>query len=364
LAIELFTGVGNDTGAPVVFERLKPIREFSFLFSVVDSGSGRELQDEPIHSIAALGKSDGERPFRMLAQPLTFLPRSTVRLQVTEQSEDVTGTLFIVFYGYKILAAGCPEPVARQLRSQAWRSEMPGPPSSRIVPFDYVTTFRLTGRPGHQLDDEVSINVEGGFVATAIGYGLEIDADDVEIAWENADAVADAALKAEVIQFRSALETWEALLPTDPAKAAKPTLDLSRLPIRLFPTSALQDGIRLRPQFQRMAFRTNGNLAGAFPAPLLDEIFERLNVPDDVSFRYSIFDSGRGIELQNQPIHNVAGLGIANGKRPFKALPRPMVCVPRSTIRVKVEEHFGRGILFIVFQGFKILDAAMNRGRA
>jgi hypothetical protein len=35
-----------------------------------------------------------------------------------------------------------------------------------------------------------------------------------------------------------------------------------------------------------------------------------------------------------------------------------MVCVPRSTIRVRVEEHAGRGTLFIVFQGFKQLEAS------
>ena len=94
------------------------------------------------------------------------------------------------------------------------------------------------------------------------------------------------------------------------------------------------------------------------PVSLLDQVFERMNVPDAVSFRYSIFDSGRGIELQNQPIHNIAGLGVADGARPFKKLARPIVCVPRSTIRVRVEEHVGRGTLFIVFQGFKRLEAA------
>ena len=86
-----------------IIERLKPAEEISFLFSIVDSGTGRELQDEPIHNLASLGKSNGERPFRMLAQPLTFQPRSTIRLQIVERSEGIKGTLFIVLYGYKIL---------------------------------------------------------------------------------------------------------------------------------------------------------------------------------------------------------------------------------------------------------------------
>src|SRR6185295_14742511 len=89
------------SSADTIVERLKPSEEISFLFSIVDSATGRELQDEPIHNLASLGKSNGERPFRMLAQPLTFQPRSTVRLQIIERSEGLQGTLFIVLYGYK-----------------------------------------------------------------------------------------------------------------------------------------------------------------------------------------------------------------------------------------------------------------------
>ena len=75
-----------------------------------------------------------------------------------------------------------------------------------------------------------------------------------------------------------------------------------------------------------------------------------------------MFDGGTGRELQNGLIHNIAGLGIANGDRPFKRFARPMVFFPRSTIRVTVQEHFGRGRLFLVFQGYKI--AAATRATA
>jgi hypothetical protein len=220
-----------------------------------------------------------------------------------------------------------------------------------VIPFDYVTTFRLSGRPGQVLEDEVSINTEGGFVATAVGYGLEVESPAVALEWGNADDITIPALKTAVIAMRNQLGT-----PSAP-------IDLNLLPLRLFPTSALQDGMRIKPDFLRIAFAAGGGLATGVPASVLDQIFERLNAPDTVSFRYSIFDSGRGIELQNQPIHNVAGLGAADGTRPFKALLRPMVCVPRSTIRVRVEEHTGRGTLFIAFQGFKLLEAARSGGR-
>src|SRR5262249_60420846 len=102
----------------------------------------------------------------------------------------------------------------------------------------------------------------------------------------------------------------------------------------------------------------------ALQTRLANRLSERLNSPAAVSFRYSIFDSGRGVELQNQPIHNIAGLGIADGTRPFKKLLRPMVFLPRSTVRVRVEERRGRGTLFIVFQGYKVLGEGGSRGAA
>src|SRR5262245_6683437 len=119
-----------------LFHKTKSPEEISFLFSLVDSSSGRELQDEPTHNLASLGISNGERPFRLLAQPLSFLPRSTLRLQVIERSQDTRGTLFIVLYGYKIFgAAGCPEPLVRTLRGPFMcPTESIGTPSDRVIP--------------------------------------------------------------------------------------------------------------------------------------------------------------------------------------------------------------------------------------
>lgn len=310
------TPIPNSFDANII-ERLKPPEEISFLFSIVDSGTGRELQDEPIHNLASLGKSDGDRPFRMLAQPMTFQPHSTVRLQIVERSENLRGTLFIVLYGYKNLT-GCAEPARGSSLINADGQ------SSRTMPFDYVSSIELTGIPGNLIEDEVPVNGEGGFVATTIGYGLAIDSLDVAVA---------------------------------PTVDPPPTIDLGLLRFDQFPTSALQGGIRIRPNFLRIAFDSNGNLTQV-PLDVADRIFERLNRPDDVSFRYSIFDTGAGRELQNQAINNVAGLGIANGDRPFKRLARPMLFQPRSSIRLTVEERFGKGTLFIVFQGFKILNPA------
>jgi hypothetical protein len=295
-----------------IIERLKPSEEISFLFSILDSATGRELQDEPIHNLASLGSSDGNRPFRALAQPLAFQPRSTIRLQIVERSEGIRGRLFIVLYGYKTVSG------ATGQHSIVGPSDATG---GRVIPFDYVATFPLTGLPGNQIETEVPINVEGGFVATSIGYGLAVQGLDVTVANPTGER------------------------------------NLQRLTLSQFSTGALQDGIRVRPSCTQVAF-IDGALATNAPLDLIDRIFERLNRPEDVSFRYSIFDSGTGRELQNQPINNIAGLGIANGERPFKKLPRPMIFLPRSTIRVTVEERFGRGNLFMVFQGYKRLGGS------
>src|SRR5262249_11817249 len=90
-----------------------------FKYSVIDSGAGRELQNQPIHNIAGLGESAGNRPFRPLAKPMLFLPRSTIRIEIEEVSEGsiygyddpgsgrrIGAELYIVLHGYKILGYG------------------------------------------------------------------------------------------------------------------------------------------------------------------------------------------------------------------------------------------------------------------
>jgi hypothetical protein len=316
-----------------LFQQVRAPAEISFLFSILDSGTGRELQDQPAHNIASLGKSNGERPFRLLAQTITFQPRSTIRLQIIERSQGVQGNLFVVLYGYQVVgSSGCPEAVARRLTgSPVCPTETIGSPSARVIPFDYVTTFQLTGRPQNQLESEVTVNAEGGFVATSIGYGLLVEEREVAIDKGRLSGIGG-------------------------------RFSLASVKLRFFAESALRDGIRIRADRVRLAFNDNGNLADGLPFEMADELFERLNRPEDVSFRYTIFDSGRGRELQNQPLHNVAGLGIADGDRPFKKLARSMIFQPRSTIRVRVEERFGRGTLFIVLQGYKFLSVPSAAG--
>jgi len=324
-----------------VLEHLVPRSEVSFFFSIVDSNSGRELQDEPIHNLASLGKTNGERPFRVLPQPLSFAPRSTIRLQVIENSEGVRGTLFIVLYGYKILAAShCPESVVRALQgAPECPGEIIGLPSDRITPFDYVANLQLANRPGRLITQDVNVNVEGGFVATAVGYALQAESPPFRLA--AAVARLDASTRAEIVNSSG-------------------EFNLAALPLSVFGARAVEDGFRIRPSLLRVALQDGGALSETVAPELIDKVFESLNRADDVSFRYTLFDGGTGRELQNGLIHNIAGLGIANGDRPFKRFSRPMIFFPRSTIRVVVQENFGRGRLYLVFQGYKLSAPARS----
>jgi len=378
ISVELLEDDG-DGRRQTLFQQMRSSVELSFLFSMLDSSSGRELQDEPTHNLASLGTSRGERPFRWLAQPITFMPRSTMRLQIIERTEGVRGTLFIVLYGYKVLGSvRCAEPTARRIAAQiSTRPDMEFGPSDRVIPFDYVTTFALTGRPGNSIEAEAMVNTEGGFIATSVGYGLLVEDQGVRILWENVPDIGDAPAVVQppttlpprpqifnwdIAQIAQSRQTWLNALEqrrrgnvvTVPPE---PRVNLAYIPLRLLSPNALAEGIRIRPDFLRMAFQNDGQLASSVPVSWLDQLFERLNRPADVSFRYIVFDSGRGRELQNQPLHNIAGLGIATGERPFKKLARPHVFLPRSTIRVRVDERFGRGTLYIVFHGYKALQS-------
>ena len=319
-----------------MFQLIRPASQLSFLLSIVDSATGRELQDEPIHNLAALGRSDGRRPFRPLSRPMAFLPRSTIRLQVIERERDRTGVLDLVLFGFKVPAgSGMSEAMMRAAMFQQ-PPEIAHHGGQRVIPFDYVAQLPLTGTPGEEHETELAINVEGSFVATALGYALDTPEQPVTIDLApitRAGAVTDVRNGPAFSSFR-----------------------LGELTLERFSPDALLDGIRLRPSYARLAFDNGGQPSAAVRSEIADDLFERLNWVESVAFRYRLFDGGAGRDLQNQPIYNVAGLGIADGQRPFKRLARPLSFEPRSTFRVTVQEIAGRGMLHLVLQGYKRLD--------
>jgi hypothetical protein len=307
------------------FQRVAARSDLSFLLSVVDTATGRELQDEPTHNLAALGASDGRRPFRALARPITFAPRTTLRIEVIERTADVRGTLFIVLVGYKVLD----QPGCAPQRAASAAAAVPG---SRVVPFDYVAAADLAGVPGRVVDVEVPIVSEAGAAVTAIGYGLDAVMEGVPLG------------------------------PVGIATTSTGAVNLRQTTMAALGMQALLDGVRLRPSLLSVSVESDGGLATSLTRALADRVFERIATPGDVSFRYFLSDVATGRELQNRPLHNIGGLGSADGRRPFKHLARPLELEPRSVLRVTIEERVGRGRLYIVFQGFKVI--ASGGGRA
>jgi hypothetical protein len=181
-------------------------------------------------------------------------------------------------------------------------------PTTKEIPYDYVAKFKLQGKSGNRVQDVVNISVEGAFVAVAIGYSFI------------------------------------------PAKLPTPTR--GKAPTAITSVDHLIQSIA--------SFETD-------PRMLAQCLLVRLC---GIDFKYSLIDSGTGRELQNQPIHNIAGLGEATGVRPFRPLAKPMLFMPRSTIRIEVEEvsegeiyghddQTGQRVgaeLFIVLHGYKILN--------
>jgi hypothetical protein len=232
-------------------------------------------------------------------------------VQAIEESENTAGELFIVLFGYKIAPPGCAFP------------PIAAPPGARTVPFDYVARIPLSGIARRRVEREVILDTSGGFRVTSIGYAVSVESDRVPVFIDTIEPGGD--------------------------------LGLANLPISALPVSAWLEGVRLRPGFLKDALDDAGTglTTDVIPSPRLQEIFQRLNSPEDTFFRYEITDGGTGRELQNRQILNIAGLGSADGRRPFKKLARPIEFGPRSTIRVEIEEVSGRGDLFLVFQGYR-----------
>lgn len=333
ITVERANGLG-------VLETLRRPRTVDFTFSLVDTSTGRELQNAPVHNRAGLGRQDGERPFRLLARPFAFLPRSSLRVDVRESSR-VGGRLSLVLHGFKILgAAGLPDEQLRAIYQRAMkqaslerasattldRLAAGQAPSSRIIPFDYVGTVELEGEPGRLHEPrEIPINVDGSFVATTIGYSVQppIGVSDDFI---------------------------------DPRGNGGRIL-LGQLTLDEFSGRALRDGFRIASD--RLHLALVGTTLQEVSRELLGggRLIGPLHTLDRVQFEYGFEDTGTGRAWQNELVHNIAGLGIADGDRPFRRLAWPMTFLPRSTFRITVREvsATGPGTLYLTLQGYKVL---------
>ncbi|MBI1925781.1 hypothetical protein HYR99_16215 [Candidatus Poribacteria bacterium] len=210
------------------------------------------------------------------------------------------------------------------------QARSPQPTTTKTIPFDYVFQFTLEGKPKNKVQDVVAISMEGVFVALSVGYSLVLDEQKAPRA------------------FRPVINP---LIDSHNQKRNLSSITLGEVTAGLEKVGAdLTHGFRLNPTF-----------ANALDLPLdditLDRAFETGCVAaEEVSFLYSLDAVGTGRELQSKPIHNIAGLGIANGDRPFRPFAKPIMFEPRSSIRIQIEEISGPpGTLYIVLQGYKLL---------
>jgi hypothetical protein len=173
--------------------------------------------------------------------------------------------------------------------------------TTKEIPYDHVAVFKLEGRAGNRVEDVINISVDGAFVATAVGYSF---------------------IPARFPRLP---------LPTEPGPNNAILFNTAPpIPDKMIGW-VFANAVNSQVYDPRLYF---ADLASCLARSLCH-----------VDFRYSIIDSGSGRELQNRPIHNIAGLGEPNGERPFRPFARPVLFQPRSTIRIVVEE-ISEGVLF------------------
>jgi len=213
------------------------------------------------------------------------------------------------------------------------------PPPTRTIPFDHVFEFQLTGTPANKVQDVVDVSMQGYFVGVSIGYSFVLDERT-----ERRRSFGPVFEDSTEIFLSSGRPVSSITLGEIAAGLERIGLDATR-------------GFRVSSNFAR--FLDSDLSLDQIPEDALASAFEPGCGTEDISFFYSIDVPSTGRELQNKAVHNVAGLGIANGDRPFRPLARPIAFEPRTSIRIQVEEVSTLpGTLYIVLQGYKTLGTA------
>jgi hypothetical protein len=240
----------------------------------------------------------------------------------------------------------------------------------RTIPFDYVFRFdepnknELKGQPGLVHNSTVDISIEAAFTAVSIGYGVVPKVHPI-IFGPPPPQTGPVLLLAPVppppppprLLFDATLGELLETLSKNLDEAV--TISQGKINGKIGPRTAavFKDGLRFNPEFAERIFLTGG----AEPDErILSRAFEAIGAPPErVAFKYALFDQGSGREFQSEPILNIAGLGSADGKRPFRYFARPIEFTPRSTIRLQIIEVSAfQGELHVSLQGYKTLGTA------
>jgi hypothetical protein len=223
----------------------------------------------------------------------------------------------------------------------------------RTIPFDYSFQFALKPQPGLVQNSTITVSTEGSFTVLSMGYGVVPKVSPIKFG-----SVPPRSLESS--QPPPFLNTSFGSIVAALSEALKEPPPQSVPTPRLGPRTAtvLRDGIRLNPAFVEQILTAFGG--SAFDPKILAEAFQTVAAPPDgIQFKYALFDDGTGREFQSEPILNTAGLGSADGKRPFRYFARPIEFAPHARIRMEITEisEF-QGDLHVTLHGYKTLGGA------
>jgi hypothetical protein len=224
----------------------------------------------------------------------------------------------------------------------------------KTIPFEYSFRFSLTGVRDTTLTSTITISVESSFEAVSIGYGVVPADSTVTFGVPPVTPQAPIFFSAGPVLGTLLTTSFNQLIASI-AQSVQETDALLKGTIGPATAAVLTNGFRLNP---RLAERIllGGGKSNVDPAELAT-MFSSIGVPSgQVQFLYALRDEGTGREFQSQPILNTAGLGIADGNRPFRYFATPISFAPRSTIRMDVTEKSSvKGELHVVLHGYKVL---------
>lgn len=280
--------------------------------------------------------------------------------------------------------------IAQQARPRA--SGVPAE-SRRTIPFDTSFRHALTGEPGRISRQTLTVSVEAPFTAVSIGYGfVPTEAPKFfgpAVVGDFALAPAPAVIAGPHRRASDALELIRAAIGGRPPSTPLASLNvkertvllpgptdlkladiirslgrvlnesdyLTRREVGPLTAAALAGGIRFNPDLMRFFLQTDGRRLGPEELAVL---FETVSVsPEPVQFLYALADEASGREFQSEPILSVAGLGSAEGERPFRQFAQPITFAPRSAVRMEVTEVSRvAGTLYVSLHGYKVLGGA------
>jgi len=239
--------------------------------------------------------------------------------------------------------------------------------AARALPFDHVFRFALDGERGKTHRETVTVSVETSFTVVSIGYGVVPEVSPVFFGPNPPPPVVVLSVPVPPVTGGvgvppppGALRSFtlnEILVAMEAAVASAPDVPRGMPALE----AALRNGIKLNPKFASVALLNNGN--SVLDAGSLRQLFQVVSPPaEDVQFLYALSDLATGREFQSDPILNVAGLGAADGKRPFRYFAQPITFDPLATIRMEITELSDfRGELHVSLHGYKMLGGARTR---